>query len=96
MQIKSKFVSSAAALCAAAFMFTSTAQAGPFDAMFGRSSGNGGGNRIQPIAPGNIGLTTPSRTGADDAANHDAGDNRGVNPQPGDDRGRGQHGPGHR
>lgn len=77
-------------------MFASNAQAGPFDAMFGRMSDNNGGNRIQPIVPSISGTGTSTRSGADDPANHNAGDDRGANPQPGDDRGRGQHGPNHR
>ncbi|MEY2440541.1 MAG: hypothetical protein QOI34_1926 [Verrucomicrobiota bacterium] len=99
--------SSAAALAVAlTFVFASSAtQAGAFGDVFNnifrgidgptRVSPGSGNNTIEPIvSPNGTGHAVTSRGGLDDPANHDLGDDRGVN-QPGDDRGR-HHRRGHR
>src|SRR4051812_6549151 len=93
MSTKTKLVSMSAVLCAAAFSFSPSTQAGTWagfhrvDTNASRVSPGSGASSRGPVTSPNTSGVSANRHGADDPANHDINDDRGGN-QAGDDRGR--------
>jgi hypothetical protein len=93
-----KLILTAAAISAALLTFSANAGPLPGIRLIDTSrtiSGSGAADRGSMFNPNSGSSARPNRRGADDPANHDLGDDRGMN-QPGDDHGRhhgrGRHG----